>query len=222
MFSLSFPEDCLHNNFFLSIVDLKFANLFLISGFVFDLAIAEEESSQLNALFSIVVRRDLVQPETHSLRVVFFNLRGFDVLARFLLELEHHLVLVLAPLRSELRSAWIFLIAITIVIGVLSASASVKLRVVCIPVWLFATTIPTAVWLSRVSVATSTSGVAAPILCALFIGASLLDVSTQLRESLWLAGLPLCSGEVEWNYSWKIFTCELLGKAHKLPQQIFA
>jgi hypothetical protein len=69
-------------------------------------------------------------------------------------------------------------IAITIVIGVLSASASVKIWVVCIPVWLFAAAIPTTVWLSRVSVATSTSGVAASILCALFVGASLLNAST--------------------------------------------
>jgi hypothetical protein len=157
MFSLSFPEDCLHNNFFFSIVDLKFANLFLISGFVFDLAIAEEESSQLNALFSIVVRRDLVQPETHSLRVVFFNLRGFDVLARFLFELEHHLVLVLTPLGSELRSALIFVVAITIVVGVLSASASAKVLVVSITILLFASAISTAVLLSRVAITTSTS-----------------------------------------------------------------
>jgi hypothetical protein len=127
MFGLSFSEDSLNYNFFLCHVYLKFANLFFITGFIFDLAIAKEKSSQLKALFSIVVRRDLVQPETHSLRVVFFNLRGFDVLARFLLELEHHLVLVLAPLWGELGSAWIFVIAITIVIGVLSASASVKI-----------------------------------------------------------------------------------------------
>jgi hypothetical protein len=38
--------------------------------------------------------------------------------------------------------------------------------------------------------------VAAPILCALFVGATLLNVSTQLRESLRLAGLPPCGGQV--------------------------
>ena len=196
MFSLSLSKNCLHNNFFFFKVNLKFTYLFLVAGLLFDLAITEEKPSQLSALFSIVVWRDLVEPETHGLCVVFFNLRGFDVLARFLFELEHHLVLVLTPLGSELRSALIFVVAITIVVGVLSASASAKVLVVSITILLFASAISTAVLLSRVAITTSTSWVAAPILCALFVGATLLNVSTQLRESLRLAGLPLCGGQV--------------------------
>ena len=71
MFSLSFTEYSLNDNLLLFLVYHKFFSLLVVSILPFDFSVSEHELTQFLFLFFVVVRSDLVKPESYCLVIIF-------------------------------------------------------------------------------------------------------------------------------------------------------
>jgi len=74
--------------------------LLLKARFIHSNSVAEEQASQLSFLFIVVVRSDLVEPQSDSLGVILLALCGLQVFLGGLSQCDHHLIFVLSPLGS--------------------------------------------------------------------------------------------------------------------------
>lgn len=96
---MGFAENRLHHNGLLLLVDLKvFSFLNVEAWLAQELSGANEELTELTALFFEVVGADLVEPETHALVVLFFRLGLLHEFFGLLLKFLDHFVFFSAPL----------------------------------------------------------------------------------------------------------------------------
>jgi len=111
MLRLRLTEDSLHNDVLLLLVRLVRVVL-NETGLILALAVAEEESTQLSLLAFVIVRGDLVEPETHSLRVFLLGPRVFEILGSDLRKFFLHFVAL-----SSLDESALLVVATVLVVA---------------------------------------------------------------------------------------------------------
>jgi len=131
MLRLRLTEDSLHNDVLLLLVRLVRVVL-NETGLILALAVAEEESTQLSLLAFVIVRGDLVEPETHSLRVFLLSPRVFEILGSDLRKFFLHFVALSSLDESALLVVATVLVVASIVSIFVELGADTVTTAVCV------------------------------------------------------------------------------------------
>jgi hypothetical protein len=79
MLDLGLSEDSLHDDDKFMFIEHELGLAFIVAILVFGSTIPEEKFSEFSLLFLIVVRGELIEPQTHSLGVVLLNFGSLQV-----------------------------------------------------------------------------------------------------------------------------------------------
>ena len=131
MFRLGLAEDGLDDNLLRFLVDHEFP-LFLESFLALKLTVTEKQVPQLHLFTVIVVRGNLIKPQSNLLVVCFHFLGLGHVLLSCCVELFLHLVLGCAPFRVPLELGASALVAIIVSLFAVVITVSI-LRFVFVP-----------------------------------------------------------------------------------------
>jgi hypothetical protein len=110
---LGLTENGFNNDGQLAVVRYKVWVLLLVAFFALQLTITEHETAQLFALFLIIVRRDLIKPQTHMLVIILAFLSLIKIGSGLITDLLNKSVFLLEPTFPLL----IIVMVVVIVVG---------------------------------------------------------------------------------------------------------